>query len=121
MFWILMYMILFGGSLGPELTLVPEEKAIIQTVTDEARLQTIISIHDEMASTEDALISFMKEQYAGLITLSRDHAVNHDSFIAVFERMDRERNTFQQSLIDKRFRLKELMSREEWEAVFMKK
>ena len=121
MFWIMMYMILFGGSLVPELTLVPDEKAIIQTVEDKARLQTIMSIHDEMATQEDALISFVKEQYAELIILSRDHSVDYDRFRAIFEHMDRERNTYQQSLIDKRFRLKDLMTREEWEAVFKKK
>lgn len=121
MFWIMMYMILFGGSFVPELTLVPYEKAIIQTVEDKARLQTIMSLHDEMATQEEALISFMKEQYAELITLSRNHSVDYDRFRDIFERMDSERDTYQQSLIDKRFRLKELMSREEWEAVFKKK
>ena len=121
MFWIMMYMILFGGSQVPELTLIPREKAITQTITDEARLQAIMTIRDEMVTQEEALISFMQEQYAELITLTRDHEADDNRFRVILERMDQGRNTIQQSLIDKRFRLKELMNREEWQAVYRMK
>ena len=121
MFWIFMYMTLFGNSLVPELTLVPQEKAIIQTIADEVRLQAIMAIRDEMATQEEALSAFMQEQYAELSTLSKDHDPDYDKFKSVLERIDQGRNTFQQSLIDKRFRLKELMGREEWQAVYKKK
>jgi len=121
MFWIMMYMILFGGSLIPELTLVPNETAIIQTVEDKARLQAIMAIHNEMETQETALTAFMKEQYDEVITLSKNHDVDFDRFRAVLERMDQGRNTFQQSLIDNRFRLKELLGREEWEVLYKRK
>lgn len=121
MFWIMMYMILFGNSVIPELKLVPDETAIVQTVEDKTRLQTILSIHAEMTTQEDALLSFVREQYAELITLSREHSVDYDAFETILGSMDRERNSYQQALIDKRFRLKAQMTREEWEAVFKKK
>jgi len=121
MFWIMMYMLLFGGSVLPELTLVPEGNAIVETVSYEERVQAIMSIRDEMASQEEALVSFMKEQYAELIALSRDYTATNDDFRTVFEHMDRERNTIQSALIENRFRMKRQMTREEWKAVFKKK
>jgi len=121
MFWIMMYMLLFGGSVLPELTLVPEEKAIVETVSDKGRVQAIMSIRDEMAAQEEVLVSFMKEQYAELIDLSRDYTATNDSLRTVFEHMDRERNAIQSALIENRFRMKRQMTREEWKAVFKKK
>lgn len=121
MFWIMMYMILFGGAQVPELTLIPQEKAVTLAITDETRLQAILAIRDEMTIQEASLISFMQEQYAELMALTRDHGTDDDRSKVILERMDQGRNTIQQSLIDKRFRLKELMNREEWQAVYKKK
>jgi hypothetical protein len=114
-------MLLFGGSVLPEITLVPSEKAIVETVSDEERVKMILSIRSEMETQEEVLVSLMKERYDELIVLSGDHAATSDSLRTVFEHMDRERSTIQSALIENRFRLKKQLSREEWKAIFKKK
>lgn len=118
MFWVMMYMILFNGSVTPELYFVPEKGAILETVSDERRLPVILAIREEMASQEEALISSMKQRYSRLAAISRDHAAGSESFDAVFESLDRERTAIQNALIQNRFRMREQMTREEWKKVF---
>lgn len=121
MFWIMMYMLLFNGSVMPELAFTPPERTVIESVSDEQRLPAILSIHREMVSQEEELLAFMKQEYGKLVTTSGDPATKEDSFRAVFENMDRKRNAIQSALIQNRFRLKSQMSREEWKTVFKKK
>ena len=121
MFWIMMYMILFNGSVTHELYFIPEERAILETVSDEGRLPAILSIRGEMASQEEALLSSMKQNYRLLVAISKDHSADNEQFNAVFANMDQDRNKIQSTLLQNRFRMKEQMTREEWKAVFKKK
>lgn len=52
--------------------------------------------------------------------INKNYKSERGDFQAILNRVDERRIAMQKKLIESRFKLKELMTREEWEAVFTK-
>lgn len=114
----MMYLLLFGGSAAPELSLIPKEMALRKALNDPQRLEQVLKIRDEMKATEQVLLDAIESRYASLLLLSPQHDADADQFRLVLADLEQARLDAQAALLGKRFRLKEQMTAKEWKKVY---
>ena len=119
MFWAMMYLLFFSGSASPELSFVPDEALLRQAIAEQARLEQVIIIRDEIKAAEQQLSGLYKDTYAELVPLSQQHETDSRSLSALFVQLEAARAEIQAGLINQRFRLKEHMTEKEWHTVFI--
>jgi len=121
MFWAMMYLLLFGGSLNPELSVIPGEETFRRAITAPQRLEQVLEIRKEAKIAEQELSTATKNRYEELAQLTPQHNADIAQFRAIFAELDQTRLDSQKILLDSRFRLKEMMTRDEWKKVYGKK
>ena len=121
MFWAMMYLLLFGGSLNPELSVIPGEEIFSKAIKAPQRLEQILEIRKEVKLVEQELSTATKNRYEELAQLAPEHDADIEQFRAIFAKLDQTRFESQKILLDSRFRLKEMMTRKEWEKVYGKR
>jgi hypothetical protein len=121
MFWAMMYLLLFGGSLNPELSIIPDEEIFRKAIKAPHRLEQVLEIRKEVKLVEQELSTATKNRYEELAQLTPLHDADIEQFRAIFARLDETRLDSQKTLLDYRFRLKEKMTREEWKKVYGKR
>ena len=121
MFWAMMYLLLFGGSLNPELSVIPDEETFRNAVNAPQRLEQILAIRKEVKIAEQDLSATTEDSYEELAQLTSQHGADLEQFRVIFAELDQIRLDAQKTLINYRFRLKELMTREEWKKVYGKR
>ena len=117
MFWVMMYMLFFSGSTVPEL-LIPNEAVLKKAIKDQQRLENILAISGEVKNKENNLAELFKNRYDYLAKLSVQYEAGSNKFRNVFEELDNARVEAQSLWLDKRFQLKEQMTREEWKRAY---
>ena len=118
MFWAMMYVLFFSGSAAPELSLIPDETAFRNAIADPQRLEQVLAIHGEVTATEQLLAEVQSNLYTEVARLSPLYDADNDSFAALFAELDLARVEAQETLLNKRFHLKEQMSEKEWHTVY---
>ncbi len=118
MVWVMMFLLLFGGSAVPEFSLIPKEMALRKALNDPQRLEQVLKIRDEMKATEQVLLDAIESRYASLVLLSPQHDADADQFRVIFVDLEQARLNAQAVMLDNRFRLKEQMTAKEWKKVY---
>ena len=116
----MMYLLLFGGSLNPELSVIPDEEIFSKAIKAPQRLEQILEIRKEVKLVEQELSTATKNRYEELAQLTPQHGIDIEQFRAIFAELDQTRLDSQKILLDSRFRLKEEMTRDEWKKVYGK-
>lgn len=120
MFWVMLYMLLFGSSATPELAVViPDKSDLYKIIKDPQKLAQVLAIQEKAKTTERLLTKRIENRYANLAELSLHYKRNEEQFRTVFDDLDSARLEAQSILLDERFRLREQLSRKEWEKVYV--
>ncbi len=117
MFWAMMYLLFFGGSAAPEL-LIPDETRFHNAIKDQQRLMKVLAIREEAKTTEQILAKMLENRYTDLANLSSQYKADINQFRVIADELDSARLDAQSILLDKRFHLREQMSRKEWKRVY---
>ena len=117
MFWIMIYLLLFGGSSTPELT-VPDEMFFLEAVKDKERLAKVVEIREELVSLESELAYLIKTRDKELAELSEQYEMDSNQLRTHFDNLEFARIESQSKFLDQRFMLKNHMNRSEWEKVY---
>ena len=109
-----LFLMLFGG--GARFDAI--EKAIEKQVNEPDRVERAQEI---LAQVQDAIVakqSRIVEIRKGITALDERHDTTVEEYRAQYERLNRAWADLDKQLLDARFRLKQILSREEWTAVF---
>ena len=117
----MMYLLLFGGSLNPELSVIPDEEIFRKAIETPQRLEQALEIHKAAKFVEQEFSAATENRYAELAEIAPQYEADIEQFRAIFAELDQTRLESQKALMDFRFRLKEQMTREEWKKVYGKR
>lgn len=120
MLWALLFALLFGGSSeSPLLDYIDTHTRLAKEhVTEKPRLKNVLHIFDEM---EDTGKKFQKKRLTAkkkLLKKAKHHESNADDFKIELDQLMHEADNTESALLELRFKLKDVMTREEWNAVF---
>jgi hypothetical protein len=118
MFWMMMYLLLFGGGLSVDPSLFPPEDALREAVTDPQRLERVLAAQRDVERAREALRADATLGYDALRKLSSDRASAEADWNAVFERMDRDWSQAESVTLDSLYQMRAAMTPEEWQRVF---
>ena len=110
-------MLLFSGSAAPEL-LLPPEAAFRKAIEGSQRLERVLQIREEILAEKQHLSVLLEESYGELARISPLYEADTNQFRDIFYEFDSERTKSHSVWLDKRFELKELMTRKEWKKVY---
>ena len=118
MFWALLFaylIILFGGGEGLAKDI---SKPVKQHVQDEARMKRILAINEAMLKEEAKLAENISKTRKSMAKLNRNRSTSGDELQAVFIAVEQKRTEAREKILDGRFKMKALMTAEEWSKVF---
>jgi hypothetical protein len=118
MFWMMMYLLLFGGGLSVDPSLFPPEDALRKAVADPQRQELVLAAQRDVERAREALRADAIREYDALRKLSRDRASAEADWDAVFGRMDRDWSQAESATLDALYQMRAAMTPEEWQAVF---
>jgi len=118
MFWVMMYMLLFGNAADPSAAMLPDAKGLKRAVTDPVRREQVLAVHKKAERIEKDRRRAEQDVLKALAALNRRHDAAPEEFEALFATLDASRRTAQAGRLDARFAMKEHMKRKEWDAVF---
>jgi hypothetical protein len=99
MFWAMMYLLLFGGSLNPELSIIPDEETFRNAINAQQRLEQILAIRKEVKIAEQDLSATTEDSYGELALLTPQHNADIEQFRKVFAGLDQTRLDSQNFLL----------------------
>jgi hypothetical protein len=107
-----------GGSGGGDMVEVrlPVRDRIEETIEDETRREEVDAILTEAEEQLTADVESQVRTMQRLREISADRSTSRADIEAAFE--DEERHNYAERFIDLRFRLKNTLTREEWESLF---
>ena len=117
MFWVMMYMLFFSSSAAPELY-IPNETMFQDAIKNHQRLEKVLAIREEAKTKEQVLSEMFKNRYGDLAKLSPQYEADINQFRVIFNELDLARVEAQSVWLDKRYQMKEQMTREEWKIAF---
>jgi DNA primase large subunit len=115
MLWALLFYYLFSSSSHGLVKDVA--KPVKQYVHDEARAKQIIATNKEMQSEETALEKDTKKIKKRLAKLNENRLTSEAEFQALFAALDLKSADAREKILDSRFKMKGLMTAEEWNNV----
>ena len=121
MFWVMMYMLLFGNAANPGAALVPDAKTLRKAIEDPVREAQVLEVRTEADRIDAERRRAIEHAYTELGALNRRHDATTGDFEAVFAELDASRRSAQAGLLDARFALREHMTPKEWAAVYGKR
>jgi predicted kinase len=109
----IIYALGLGGSALDEI------KADLETyVVDQARTDQIVSHLEEVENIISSNGKQLKEIYAEVERLNANYDSTDEQYASVLEKGYKVTLDSRSRILDQRFKMKKLMTREEWEAVF---
>jgi hypothetical protein len=108
----------FSSSSGMDLLVKDIEKPVKQYVQNEATDKQIISINKEMRSENVSANKDIKEEKKLLAKVNRNRLATDAEFDEAFDAIDQMRATAHEKILDGRFKMKELMTAQEWTNVY---
>ena len=121
MFWVMMYMLLFGNAANPGGALVPDAKTLRKAIDDPAREVQVLQVRTEAERIDEERRRAIEHAFTELAALNRRHDATNEEFEAVFAELDASRRSAQAGLLDARFALREHMTPKEWTTVYGKR
>lgn len=118
MFWMMIYLLVFGGGLAMDPDLLPDSDALRKAVTDPGRQQRVLADELELARVREALHGDLAQAYAALRELNGDRDSAAADWDAVFARMERDWARADEATLDALYRMRAAMTPEEWRRVF---
>jgi hypothetical protein len=107
---------LFGGGV---VGLVQDiKKPVKEYVQDKAAVKQILVLNAGMLDTEAALQKDLKAAKKSLAKLNGNRLASEAEIVAVFAAFDQKRAEARTKIVDDRFKMKELMTAEEWGKVY---
>ena len=108
-----------GGSEG----FLPKDfdKQVKKQMTDKVRKAQVLDLHKQMGKTFKGYNKQQKTSSKKVLALTENHEASADEFRAVVDEFFVERRKTQEKLIDARLKMKDLITREEWGAIFSAK
>jgi hypothetical protein len=117
MLWALLFYYLFSS--GTHGLVKDIAKPVKQYVHDETRAKQIIATNKEMQSEEAALDKDTKKIKKRLAKLNENRLTSEEEFQALFAALDQKNADAREKILDSRFKMKGLMTAEEWNNVHM--
>jgi Skp family chaperone for outer membrane proteins len=110
-------MTLFGGGAG---TILPADfdKRVEQHVPEGARRDSIQAVAKELEAIGTDYQKQADDNGDALVALSKDYESDTDSLVALLDEAREERQQAADGIVQKRLQLAELLTAEEWAAVF---
>lgn len=116
MIWALLYVYFFGSSnhgLVKDIT-----NPVKKLVLDEAKAKEIIEINKAMLKADEALNKDLQKAQKQLAELNRNRLVPESEFANLHAALDQQRVEVRNKIVADRFRMKSLMTAEQWTAVY---
>ena len=110
--------LLFGGSDTVENYLLNIKKPVKATVQDKEKAKAITKLSKELGKNlkdENKNITKTRDQF---LDLHQNYNATTPDFEKVLQQMLTEQKSGQKAILDTRFAMKELMTKEQWNAVF---
>ena len=118
MIWAILFATIFM-MLGGDAGLVKDlSKPVKQHVQDEAKVKEILALNEAMMKEEAAFSKGVKEARKTLAKLNRDRLTSAEELQAVFTTLQKQRAETREKMVDDLFRMKALMTADEWSRVF---
>jgi hypothetical protein len=106
-------------SSGPELGFVNTISARAeQSIIEPDRKEKVLSLVNDMANEINDISKRLESSSKNIADLNRDHSSKRESFEKVLDELNQDRIRSQEKILQIRLKLKDHMTREEWEAVF---
>jgi hypothetical protein len=112
----MLYYFLFATS-GGDGIVADIAKPVKQYVQDEAKAEQVIAINKKMLSEEAALKEDIAKAREQIAKRNGNRLASEAEFTKIFAALDQKRADFFKKLVDSRFKMKELMTAEEWRSV----
>jgi hypothetical protein len=116
MFWAMLFYFLFVTS-GGDGMVIDIAKPVKKYVQDEARAEQVIAINKKMISEEAALNEDIAKARKQIAELNGNRLASEAEFAEIFAALDQKRADSFEKMVDSRFKMKELMTAEEWSKV----
>ena len=117
MLWAILYFYLFGSSAGGGLVKDISEP-VKQNIKIEATAKQIIEINKKMLEEELDFNQTLLEARKQIAKINANRLASESEFIEVFAALDAQRAATREEILDNRFKMRELMSAEEWTRVY---
>ena len=117
MLWAILYFYLFGSSAGGGLVKDISEP-VKQNIKIEATAKQIIEINKKMLEEEADFNQTLLEARKQIAKINANRLASESEFIQVFAALDAQRAATREKILDNRFKMRELMSAEEWSRVY---
>jgi hypothetical protein len=115
MIWAMLYFYFFGSS---NQGLVKDlSKPVKKLVLDDAKAREIIDINQGMLKADKALAQDLEKAQKQLADLNRNRLVPESEFAKIHVALDQQRTAVREKLVEDRFRMKSLMTAEQWASV----
>jgi Spy/CpxP family protein refolding chaperone len=114
---ITIFMLVFGG---PGFSFDVYKHAAADVIEDKERVKQIKDITKEADKEMKALNKYFKSTSEEIVEMMTRSDVTREELNASFDKVENRREEFQEALIQLRFQAVNLLSREEWEAMYAK-
>jgi len=116
MLWAMLYYYLSSGA-GSGLV-YDIEAPVKQHVKVEATVKQIIAINKEMLKEDAALVKDTEKAKKELANIHANRLASESDFAEAFAALDEKRALTREKILDGRFKMRELMTAEEWRSVY---
>ena len=112
--------LLFGGGSDGFL---PKDfkKEVKKQITNEMRQDQLLDLHKQMGKASKGYNKRHKSLSKKVLALSENHEATAEEFQTIVDQFFVERRETQEKLIDARLKMKDLITRKEWGAIFSAK
>jgi len=115
MLWAILYLYLTGGSGG---LVYDIEDPVKQYVKVETTSDQIIAINKEMLNEEAVFWEQSAAVKKQLARINANWLATESEFTEIFAALDEQRAAAREKILDDRFKMRELMTAEEWSKVY---
>ena len=89
-----------------------------ESISEPDRKKKILSFVDDMENALEDFSEQLKDSGKHMVKLNRDHSSTRQAFEEVLDKLNESRISTQEKILDLRFKMKDRMTREEWEMAF---
>ncbi len=112
----LLFMLLMGPG-GSEGRVVDVSTSVKEQVADPGKRKEILGILKKIQAEDLQSAKEVAAARAALVRLNRDRLCASEEMLAVYSDLDAKRSRSLQAILEERFRMKRLMTEEEWQRV----
>lgn len=89
-----------------------------ENISERDRRKAVLSITEDMEEAMENFSDQLKDSGKRMVKLNRDHGSTREAFEKELEELNNSRFQTQEKILDLRFKLKDGMTREEWQMAF---